>query len=96
MIIISEFKDSSHIPGNCKTDFIQVKITKLTSLAVISRLITDTFEVTASGCVVRSSVCSDITIVFPEGAVDRRVNGSMKVCQSVIINYYTINILSHF
>jgi hypothetical protein len=75
-----ELQDNYFAPKHCETDFIQVKISKLTILAVISRVITDTFEVTASGCVVTSSVCNGVTVEFPEGAVDKTVNGTMKVC----------------
>jgi hypothetical protein len=78
-----ELQDKSFAPEHCKTDYIQVKISKLTTLAVISRLITDRFEVTASGCVVTSSVCNDVTVEFPEGAVDKTVNGTMKVCKVI-------------
>ena len=51
----------------------------MTTLAVISRLITDTFEVPTNGCIVKSSVCEDITLEIPKGAVDKPIKGGMKV-----------------
>ncbi|XP_031556430.1 uncharacterized protein LOC116293177 [Actinia tenebrosa] len=61
------------------TNSIQVLVNIPTILAVVTRLITDRFQVTPKGCVVRSSVCDDVTIEFPQGAVDKTVEGTMKL-----------------
>ncbi|XP_031574841.1 p53-induced death domain-containing protein 1-like isoform X2 [Actinia tenebrosa] len=58
---------------------LEIMIGERKALAVVTRLITDTFEVTDKGCVVRSSVCEDVTLEFPEGAVDESSMGSLKL-----------------
>ena len=68
-----------YISVDWRRNSIQVQISKLTILAVVTRLITDRFHVTPKGCVVKSSVCHDVTIEFPEGAVDKTMEGTMKV-----------------
>ena len=66
-----------HIPPTLTC--IGVQLTKMTAVAVVSRLVTDTFDVPQGGCVVKSSVCNDVTLYFPKGAVDRSIIGSLQV-----------------
>jgi hypothetical protein len=84
-------KEDLHAPEYCKAHYIQVKIRELTTLAVVSRLITQEFEVTSKGCVVTSSVCHDVTVEFPEGAVDKTVKGKMQVNHGKVSVYLRLH-----
>jgi hypothetical protein len=105
-LISLEFKNESHVPKHCEfatTDYIQVQIRELTTLAVVSRLITD--RITSSERVNRSSVCHNVTVEFPEGAVGETVNGKMQVCWNCFLrklqhcqasyNYYNSTLATH-
>lgn len=78
MFIFSAIQEARPPPVKLKTDFINVQLTKLTAVAVVTRLITDTFDVTVDGCDIQSSWCSDIKLHFPEGAVGKTVTGQMQ------------------
>lgn len=68
---------------------IQVQLTELTAITVVTRLISDTFEVSVGGCEVQSSVCPEVLLRFPAGAVETNIKGSLMV-------QYTFCYLYHF
>jgi len=72
-----------------------VQLTKLTAVAVVTRLITDTFHVTVDGCEVTSSWCSDVRLCFPKGAVENTITGKVQARTNdiVVIMIITFSII---
>lgn len=67
------------------TKYFTISLTRLTAVAVVTRLITNILEVPPSGCEIRLSVCPSITIRFPEGAVDTLIKGELQVDVKIFV-----------
>ncbi|XP_070570744.1 p53-induced death domain-containing protein 1-like isoform X2 [Ptychodera flava] len=71
---------STHLTNKGKNG-VSIKITKLAMFAVVSSQVQEDFDMEPQGCTFKSTVCKDVTITFPAGAVGTKDKLSVQIMQ---------------